>query len=186
MREGWETCPVTLKLLWWNSFSSQVAGSLLKAFCHGILKKKFSFIFFLWCSVDPKQCIQDTRRKNLFSPVMTEYHVTRRCFIEPSPHSGGHRQKVPLEDRTLSFPSYLPVITWQGAPTVPWGSLFQEVLGGWGVLIRQPGPLLLLVHLPDSGQEVCNIVAECNVLNFRGLSKSRVWNCVIVLKVAQW
>ena len=58
-------------------------------------------------------------KESLFSSVMTEYHVTRRCFIEPSPHSGGHRQKVPLEDRTLSFPSYLPMITCQGASMVP-------------------------------------------------------------------
>ena len=29
--------------------------------------------------------------------------------------------------------------------------------------------IVATIHLPDSGQEVCNIVAECNVLNFRGL-----------------
>lgn len=54
-----------------------------------------------------------------FNPVMTKHHVTRRGFPDSSPHSGGHGEKVPLEDRVLGCPSCLPMTCLQEAPMAP-------------------------------------------------------------------
>jgi len=42
-----------------------------------------------------------------FNPIMTQSQVTRRVLAGPSPHAGGHGEKMPLEHRILACPSRL-------------------------------------------------------------------------------
>lgn len=117
-----------------------------------------------------------------FNPLMTQYPVTRRVLAGPEPHAEGRglgnasgAQNTGLPFTSTHDLSSRSIHGFLNGPSL--GSFWEDEGVWWGYY----GPFLSLVHPSASIKAMGNILVEYKSLNFRGLSKSRVWSCIIVV-----